>query len=154
MRGTPTVHCQLVDSHASVRLAQVCTGACDARFPRRGYWWLRLALNAGASDARFARRGHWWGRLALNTEHTGQPGRALEVTEAALADPWLRGGARLELQRRWLRLGKPPRRWRRPPWAAAAAWEPATVVIEAAPVTSGVGQGVGVRNKCASPVIM
>lgn len=95
-------------------------------------------------------RGHWWSRLAINTEHCGHSVRALEVSESALSDAWVRGGARLDLQRRVLRLGKPPRRWRRPPWAAAARWEAGTVVVEAAPVTSGVCAGVGVRNKCAA----
>ncbi|EFJ44381.1 hypothetical protein VOLCADRAFT_95362 [Volvox carteri f. nagariensis] len=51
------------------------------------------------------------------------------VAEAALTDPWVRHGDRLALQRRVLRLGKPPRRWRRPPWAAAALAEPREVVV-------------------------
>jgi hypothetical protein len=76
---------------------------------------------------------------------------ALEASEAALADAWVRGGSRLDLQRRILRLGKPPRRWKKPPWAAAAVWEPPVLKIEAAPIVSGVGAGVGVRNKCAAP---
>jgi fanconi-associated nuclease 1 len=95
-------------------------------------------------------RGHWWCRLAINTEHAGYAQRALELAESALADPWVRGGSRLDLQRRVLRLGKPPRRWRKPPWTAAAQWEPRVVSISAAPVTSGVGLGVGVRNMCAT----
>lgn len=97
---------------------------------------------------RQACRGHWWVRLAINTEHIGNALRALEISESALADAWVRGGSRLDLQRRVLRIGKPPRRWRRPPWAAAAAWEPAVLHIEAAPIVSGVGAGAGIRNKC------
>ncbi len=46
------------------------------------------------------------------------------MAEAALADEHVRGGERLDLQRRILRLGKPPRRWRRPAWAAALPREP------------------------------
>lgn len=95
-------------------------------------------------------RGHWWSRLTLNTEHLGNPGRALEAADAALADPWLRGGHRLDVQRRALRLGKPPRRWRQPPWADDALWEPPVHPVHAAPVTSGVGLGYSVRNKCAA----
>lgn len=93
-------------------------------------------------------RSHWWTRLAINTEHLGRPLQALEFAESALADAWVRGGGRLDLQRRILRLGKPPRRWRRPPWANAALWEAPVVEVEAAPIVSGVGQGVGIRNKC------
>jgi hypothetical protein len=52
---------------------------------------------------------------------------SLQVAEAALADEWVRNGDRLALQRRVLRLGKPPRRWKRPQWAAAAMREPREV---------------------------
>lgn len=61
----------------------------------------------------------------------------------------MRGGSRLDLQRRVLRLGKPPRRWRKPKWAAEALWEPPVLHIEAAPIVSGVGTGCGVRNRFA-----
>lgn len=83
-------------------------------------------------------------------EHTGQDVRALEAAESALADAWVRGGSRLDLQRRVLRLGKPPRRWRKPPWASEALWEPLILHIEAAPIVSGVGTGVGMRNRCVA----
>lgn len=111
--------------------------------------WHGTARSEGQRLTPSGCRGHWWVRLAINTEHIGNAVRALEISESALADLWVRGGARLDLQRRVLRLGKPPRRWRRPPWAAAAAWEPAVVHIEAAPVVSGVGAGTGtgIRNK-------
>ena len=94
-------------------------------------------------------RGHWWCRLAINLEHTNQTVRGLEAAESALADAWVRGGSRLDLQRRVLRLGKPPRRWRKPKWAPEALWEPPVLHIEAAPIVSGVGTGCGVRNRCA-----
>ena len=51
----------------------------------------------------------------------------VQMAEAALADEWVRHGDRLALQRRVLRLGKPPRRWRRPPWASQALQEPCEV---------------------------
>lgn len=51
-------------------------------------------------------------------------------------------GERLSLQRRVLRLGKPPRRWRRPGWAAAALWEPPEVTLTAR-YDCAVGAGLG-----------
>lgn len=84
---------------------------------------------------RFRRRGHWWTRLALNAEAAGRPSQALEIVESALADDpenvsW---GYRLGLMRRGFRLAKPPRRWRAPPaaWAAAAEREPREQVLVA-----------------------
>ena len=50
------------------------------------------------------------------------------MAEAALADEWVINGDRVALQRRVLRLGKPPRRWKRPSWAAAALREPLEVI--------------------------
>lgn len=50
-----------------------------------------------------------------------------QMAEAALADEWVLNGDRIALQRRVLRLGKPPRRWKRPSWAAVALREPLEV---------------------------
>ena len=50
-----------------------------------------------------------------------------QMAEAALADEWVINGDRIALQRRVLRLGKPPRRWKRPSWAAVALREPLEV---------------------------
>lgn len=52
----------------------------------------------------------------------------VQMAEAALADEWVINGDRIALQRRVLRLGKPPRRWKRPSWAAVAMREPLEVV--------------------------
>lgn len=52
-----------------------------------------------------------------------------QVAEAALADEHVCGGDRLGLQRRALRLGKPPRRWKQPPWAAHVPPEPRQVIV-------------------------
>ena len=52
----------------------------------------------------------------------------MQMAEAALADEWVINGDRVALQRRVLRLGKPPRRWKRPSWAAVAMREPLEVV--------------------------
>ena len=86
-----------------------------------------------------SRRGEWWLRLSINAEHLGRPVDALELAETALADDHLSPGDRLALQRRVLRLGKPPRRWKRPPWAEACQWEPPEVRIEGRPLTSATG---------------
>lgn len=51
----------------------------------------------------------------------------VQMAEAALADEWVINGDRVALQRRVLRLGKPPRRWKRPSWAAVALREPLEV---------------------------
>ena len=51
----------------------------------------------------------------------------MQMAEAALADEWVINGDRVALQRRVLRLGKPPRRWKRPSWAAVALREPLEV---------------------------
>ena len=62
-----------------------------------------------------------------------------QVAETALADEWVKHGERLALQKRILRLGKPPRRWKRPPWAQAAQWDPREVRIEAQPLPNALG---------------
>ncbi|GAB4815648.1 hypothetical protein N2152v2_002694 [Parachlorella kessleri] len=86
-----------------------------------------------------SRRGEWWLRLSLDSEHLGRGQASLEIAEAALADEWLSHGDRLALQRRVLRLGKPPHRWRKPGWAGEASREPRERRIEAAPLSSAVG---------------
>lgn len=97
---------------------------------------LQLLLGGNAC---LARRGAWWTRLSINLEHLKNVDAALEVAEAALADPYVRHGDRLALQRRVLRLGKPPRRWKRPSWAAAALAEPAERRITGRPLEGSIG---------------
>ncbi len=63
----------------------------------------------------------------------------IQLAETALADEQLLLGDRLALQRRVLRLGKPPRRWKRPAWAPEALWEPREVVIEGRPLNKTTG---------------
>ena len=72
---------------------------------------LRRLLNCFTSDRR---RGYWTVRLSVDLEHMGCPNESLSVAEAGLLDPWVRAGSRMALQRRVLRLGKPPRRWKTP----------------------------------------
>lgn len=60
------------------------------------------------------RRGYWTLRLSIDLEHVGCLNESLLVAEDGLLDPWVRAGSRTALQRRVLRLGKPPRRWKIP----------------------------------------
>lgn len=72
---------------------------------------LRRLLNCFTCDRR---RGYWTVRLSIDLEHMGCPNESLSVAETGLLDPWIRAGSRMALQRRVLRLGKPPRRWKTP----------------------------------------
>lgn len=62
-----------------------------------------------------------------------------QAVEASLADSWVRWGDRLGLQRRLLRLGKPPRRWKRPAWAPQVEWEPPELAITGRPLNCSTG---------------
>ncbi|EFJ10356.1 hypothetical protein SELMODRAFT_427183 [Selaginella moellendorffii] len=64
------------------------------------------------------RRGYWTLRLSIDLEHLQRLEESLLVAENGLNDFNVRGGDRIALQRRVLRLGKPPRRWKVPPYAA------------------------------------
>lgn len=64
---------------------------------------------------------------------------SLQTAEAALADEWVRHGDRLDLQRRLLRLAKPPRRWKSYEWATAAKREPREVRMQAMPLPNSLG---------------
>jgi hypothetical protein len=101
-----------------------------------------------------ARRGEWWSRLCTNLEHhLKQTDSSLEMAEAALADAWVRHGDRLGLQRRVARLCKPPRRWKRPPWAHAVLTDPPERRLAARPVAAvdgGDGGGGGGSNGSSS----
>lgn len=68
------------------------------------------------------------------------------MAEASLSDPWVRHGDRLALQRRVLRLGRPPRRWKKPAWAAAALAEPREVVVSAQLIKGATGAWLRVGN--------
>lgn len=58
-------------------------------------------------------------RLSVDLEHLGRLDESLSVAEDALLDPWVRAGSRIALQRRVLRLAKPPRRWKTPSFSEA-----------------------------------
>lgn len=63
------------------------------------------------------RRGYWTLRLSVDLEHIGCLNESLSVAEEGILDSWVRAGSKLALQRRVLRLGKPPRRWKMPSYA-------------------------------------
>ncbi|CAL5370348.1 unnamed protein product [Camellia sinensis] len=67
---------------------------------------LKLLLINFVSDGR---RGYWTLRLSIDLEHLGCLNGSLLVAEDGLLDPCARAGSRTALQRRVLRLGKPPR---------------------------------------------
>ncbi|OVA19093.1 zinc finger protein [Macleaya cordata] len=72
---------------------------------------LKRLLNRITCDGR---RGYWTLRLSVDLEHIGRVNESLSVAEEGLLDPWVRAGSKMALQRRILRLGKPPRRWKTP----------------------------------------
>ena len=63
------------------------------------------------------RRGYWTTRLSIDLEHVGCKEESLEVAESALNDSRICNGDRIALQRRVIRLAKPPRRWKKPSFA-------------------------------------
>lgn len=75
---------------------------------------LRKLLDSFRNDRR---RGYWSLRLSIDLEHVGCLDESLQVAEDGILDPWVRAGSKLALQRRVLRLGKPPRRWKTPSYS-------------------------------------
>ena len=63
------------------------------------------------------RRGYWTLRLSVDLEHMGRPNESISISEGGVIDPWVRAGSKFALQRRVLRLSKPPRRWKIPSYA-------------------------------------
>lgn len=92
---------------------------------------LKLLLSGPWSASK---RGDWHTRLSIDLEHLGDIDAALAASEAALLDPFVRFGDKLGLQRRVIRLGKPPRRWKKPAWASELLWEPREKVIFSSPL--------------------
>lgn len=68
---------------------------------------------------RSGRRGYWTVRLSMDLDHLGRKEESLQVAEKGVTDPLIRGGDLVALQRRVVRLSKPPRRWKKPPYAEA-----------------------------------
>jgi Fanconi-associated nuclease 1 len=74
---------------------------------------LRLLLSTPFCPGK---RGHWWNRLSLNVEHMGHKKHSLILAETALSrdNHSLLLCDQLILQKRVLKLAKPPLRWTRP----------------------------------------
>ncbi|KAJ8476350.1 hypothetical protein OPV22_020077 [Ensete ventricosum] len=83
-----------------------------------------------------SRRGYWMLRLSVDLEHMNRLNESLSVAEEGILDPWVRAGSRIALQRRVLRLGKPPRRWRIPGYADSVKRKIKEVCIRGRPLTS------------------
>ncbi|XP_027930104.1 fanconi-associated nuclease 1 homolog isoform X1 [Vigna unguiculata] len=97
---------------------------------------LRWLLNGFPSDLR---RGYWTLRLSIDLEHLGFIDESLQVAENGLLDPWIRAGSRMALQRRVLRLGKPPRRWKVPSFSRSALQKIPQVFVQGRPLNSDLG---------------
>lgn len=97
---------------------------------------LKWLLNCFTCDGR---RGYWTLRLSINLEHIGCPNESLAVAEDGLQDPWVRAGSRMALQRRILRLGKPPRRWKTPSFSASIKRKITEVHVQGRPLNCEMG---------------
>lgn len=97
---------------------------------------LNRLLNCYTCDGR---RGYWTLRLSIDLEHLGYPSESLSVAENGLLDPWVRAGSRMGLQRRILRLGKPPRRWKTPSFAESIKRKITEVHIQGRPLNRETG---------------
>ncbi|RVW82603.1 Fanconi-associated nuclease 1-like [Vitis vinifera] len=85
------------------------------------------------------RRGYWTLRLSVDLEHLGRLNESLSVAEDGLLDPWVRAGSRMALQRRVLRLGKPPRRWKTPCYSEAIKRKIIEVHVQGRPLNCETG---------------
>ncbi|KAH9312958.1 hypothetical protein KI387_027993 [Taxus chinensis] len=84
-------------------------------------------------------RGYWTLRLSVDLDHMGQIEASLLVAEKGIDDVWIRAGDRMALQRRILRLGKPPRRWKKPSFAKAVGRKIKQVFVRGRPLNSVTG---------------
>lgn len=98
---------------------------------------LKWLLSSFTCDVR---RGYWTLRLSIDLEHLGCTDESLQVAENGLLDPWVRAGSRMALQRRVLRLGKPPRRWKVPSFHRSALRKIPEVYVLGRPLNSGLGE--------------
>ncbi|KAJ0735623.1 putative phosphodiesterase I [Helianthus annuus] len=89
--------------------------------------------------AKDRRRGYWTLRLSIDLEHLGRVNESLSVAESGLDDPWVRAGSRVSLQRRVLRLGRPPRRWKIPSYSESVNRKIPEVHIQGRPINCKTG---------------
>ncbi|XP_044428011.1 fanconi-associated nuclease 1 homolog [Triticum aestivum] len=97
---------------------------------------LKILLSKVASGRR---RGYWTLRLSIDLEHMGRPNESLSIAEGGVTDPWIRAGPKIALQKRVLRLGKPPRRWKVPSYADSLKRNIKEVNIEGRPLNCEIG---------------
>lgn len=97
---------------------------------------LKWLQNVYACDVK---RGYWTLRLSVDLEHLGYIDESLQVAENGLLDPWVRAGSRMALQRRVLRLGKPPRRWKVPSFSRSVLRKIPEVYVQGRPLNSELG---------------
>ncbi|XP_025811590.1 fanconi-associated nuclease 1 homolog isoform X1 [Panicum hallii] len=97
---------------------------------------LKILLSKIACDRR---RGYWTLRLSVDLEHMGRPNESLSIAEGGVIDPWVRAGSKFALQRRVLRLSKPPRRWKIPSYADYVKRNIKEVNIEGRPLNCETG---------------
>ncbi|PPS02822.1 hypothetical protein GOBAR_AA17843 [Gossypium barbadense] len=109
---------------------------CERRY-KDAIHLLRRLLDCFTCDAR---RGYWTVRLSVDLEHIGCPNESLSVAEAGLLDPWVRAGSRMALQRRVLRLAKPPRRWKTPSFSESLKRKIIEVHIQGRPLNCEAGR--------------
>ncbi|XP_065861538.1 fanconi-associated nuclease 1 homolog isoform X2 [Euphorbia lathyris] len=86
------------------------------------------------------RRGYWTLRLSIDLEHMGCSNESLSVAEDGLLDPWIRAGSKVALQKRVLRLGKPPRRWKAPSFKDSITRKIKEVHIQGRPLNCEIGK--------------
>lgn len=97
---------------------------------------LKRLLNGFTCDGR---RGYWTLRLSIDLEHIGLIEESLLIAENGLLDPWVRAGSRMALQRRVLRLGKPPRRWKVPSYSVSIKRKITEVHVQGRPLNCEIG---------------
>lgn len=97
---------------------------------------LKWLLNVFSCDVR---RGYWTLRLSVDLEHLGCIDESLQIAENGLLDTWIRAGSRMALQRRVLRLGKPPRRWKVPSFSRSALRKIPEFFVQGRPLNSELG---------------
>lgn len=120
---------QFTPAHVSALAVDLGVSVLEKRREyRRACEALRTLLERAPA---VSRRGRWWLRLSTNLSHVKDVSGALEAAESGVLDPFVTAGDQLALQKRVLRLGKPPRRWKQPPWAADTSWTPREEVIRA-----------------------
>ncbi|KAF3323748.1 fanconi-associated nuclease 1 [Carex littledalei] len=99
-----------------------------------------MILKSLLERTRDSRRGYWTLRLSINLEHKGYFNESLMVAEEGISDPWVRAGSKMALQKRVLRLGKPPRRWKLPSYADSVRRSIPEVNIVGRPLNGRVGE--------------